>query len=435
MDPAERKASIRDTIAKILCSTYGAPRPLAGHEHLDSLPDWAEIDFADIAHSLQREFGFQASDEEWRRFLGPEESPTAPTLDALTDFVFARETPANAHLFAGDTYRPLRLIVFSIAAGLTLGSLAYAIMLPFYDFLGLRGLLLAAAFGLVIGLCCSPFVVLLLWTRNVPATRPLVLWPVALLTAIVAYFMDENAIFALMPLAAAAFIAACILARLIIPRTWNIPRRCRFCAYDLRGSLEFGRCPECGHSFDEQPWFARRTGQSRLSIPKRTAAFFIRHPVLPILAIVAVLLLPRACFNERRARREAALSAALTAACESGEPWQMCAHTLFAWDTMYIIPPYCPRSDVETALGFAWPEYERTDIERNECINLLVFVHDGAVTEFLRIHRGTDFAAETHLRPWPADQAMFEAHALDGARCEVRPVNPASHPSTQSDPP
>lgn len=31
----------------------------------------------------------------------------------------------------------------------------------------------------------------------------------------------------------------------------GIPRTCLRCGYDLRGSLEFGRCPECGTSFPQ----------------------------------------------------------------------------------------------------------------------------------------------------------------------------------------
>jgi hypothetical protein len=435
---------IREEILRTLRGAYGEHEPLADDEPLDKLPNWAEVDFSDVASCLQRQFGFRASNEEWRRFLEPDQNSAsqaserhrwaAPTLDALTDFVLAGQARASARALVGDTHRAPRLLAFSVATGGALGCLAYAIMLPRYADVGLFGLCLAAPFGLVIGLCCSPFVVILLTTRAVPAVRPLVLWPTAVLTAILAYFMREDAIFTLMGLAAAAFLAACGLARLIVPRTWNVPGLCRFCAYDLRASLEFGRCPECGHGFDERPWFmyhpASRGPRSALV---RAAAFFVRHPILPIMAVVAILLVPRGYLDERRARRETAFTAGLEAACERGELFYLRAHTPFRWDTVYVIPPYSARSDVESLLGFSWREFERTD-EMSESRNLLVFVHDGAVTEYLMISRRTDFGVETRMRPWSADEAILEAHPLDDGRCELRPAAPASPASRPGDP-
>lgn len=324
-----------------------------------------------------------------------------------------------------DNYRSLRLLVFSLGAGGLLGCLAYAAALPFYAALGIGGMWLAALFGLGIGFCCSPFVILLLAGRALPIVRPLVLWPTALIVVALAAYLPERAIFHLMGVAPGVFVVACVIVRVTVPRTWNKPGLCRFCGFDVRGSLEFGRCPECGHRFDERPWFLRcATGSGWRAALVRIAAFLVRHPTLPIVAVVAILLLPRACFDCRRSARERVVVGALDAACERGGTFELRAHTPFGWDTVYIVPPYTGCSQVEDLLGFPWPECERTGIEMDEVRNLLVFLCDGAFVEYLKIPRRADFSDDTHMRPWRADEAVFQPHAMNGGRYELRPADP-----------
>jgi hypothetical protein len=54
----------------------------------------------------------------------------------------------------------------------------------------------------------------------------------------------------LVALSAVGFCGVCTLAALLTPKVITDSTRCRVCAYDLRGSLEVGRCPECGRPFD-----------------------------------------------------------------------------------------------------------------------------------------------------------------------------------------
>jgi hypothetical protein len=64
---------------------------------LYELRDWDEIDWADIAFRLQRQFGFHAADAQWAEFLGFEK-PRAPeewmrefgpriTVEGVTEFI------------------------------------------------------------------------------------------------------------------------------------------------------------------------------------------------------------------------------------------------------------------------------------------------------------------------------------------------------------
>ena len=41
-----------------------------------------------------------------------------------------------------------------------------------------------------------------------------------------------------------------VLIRSVLPDRHDEPGRCRICGYDLRGSVEAKRCPECGCRFD-----------------------------------------------------------------------------------------------------------------------------------------------------------------------------------------
>jgi hypothetical protein len=47
------------------------------------------------------------------------------------------------------------------------------------------------------------------------------------------------------------------------------------------------------------------------------------------------------------------------------------------WDRVYIFRPYTSAETIQQALGFRWPDAERTSIEFNEGVNLMVFVKDG----------------------------------------------------------
>jgi hypothetical protein len=47
------------------------------------------------------------------------------------------------------------------------------------------------------------------------------------------------------------------------------------------------------------------------------------------------------------------------------------------WDRVYIFHPYTSTETIQQALGFRWPDAERTSIESNDGVNLVVFVKGG----------------------------------------------------------
>ena len=57
----------------------------------------------------------------------------------------------------------------------------------------------------------------------------------------------------------------------------------------------------------------------------------------------------------------------------------------FAWDRVHVFGPYTRHTDIHARLGFHWGGVERTTIEWNDGVNLVVFVrgrrwHTGSST-------------------------------------------------------
>ena len=65
------------------------------------------------------------------------------------------------------------------------------------------------------------------------------------------------------------------------------------------------------------------------------------------------------------------------------------ALTPFGWDRVYIFPPYTTPEGVRKSLGFDWPKASAIGIDSRDDINLLVFVKDGRVVQYVaypRVH-------------------------------------------------
>lgn len=67
--------------------------------------------------------------------------------------------------------------------------------------------------------------------------------------------------------------------------------------------------------------------------------------------------------------------------------------TGFAWERLYIFPPYSSQGEIDAELGFEWPAAARTGIFDSDRITLLVFVRGRAVVRHVTQPRGEgDFA-------------------------------------------
>lgn len=66
---------------------------------------------------------------------------------------------------------------------------------------------------------------------------------------------------------------------------------------------------------------------------------------------------------------------------------QLGALTPFGWERVYIFPPYATAEQIRGSLGFDWPKAMRIGIERRDDINLLVFVRDKKVVQYVAFPR------------------------------------------------
>jgi hypothetical protein len=82
------------------------------------------------------------------------------------------------------------------------------------------------------------------------------------------------------------------------------------------------------------------------------------------------------------------------------------------WERVYLFGPYTPHESIHQALGFRWPEADRTSIRSNDGVNLLVFVRGGEVAGWFEHTRNRGDFAE--------DVARTEGYARDEARFVVQ---------------
>lgn len=70
--------------------------------------------------------------------------------------------------------------------------------------------------------------------------------------------------------------------------------------------------------------------------------------------------------------------------------------TEFVWDRVLIFGPYTPAKTVKEALGYDWPEADRTGLEMSDGFTLLVFESKGQVAKHFMLQRSIEFEGITN---------------------------------------
>lgn len=290
-----------------------------------------------------------------------------------------------------------------------IGVLTYSIALPFGHFVFIPfGIVLAFVFGAAGGGFCTPIAFLLLRTRDLTVTEPFVFWATAIITSALAGILPEKYVFDVMGLGAGVLLLMSLIARLIFPRVWEKSGLCRYCGYDIRASIEFGRCPECGSRLDQPPWYARREDLRGLrNLPLRIASVLVRYPSLPLIVVILASPVPKVYLAIRSEVRCRKIPAALEQAAARHEPFDLAACMSFPWEKCYVFGPYTDRAGIERTLGFSWPTAARTGIEMGDAYNLLVFVHDDTFAAHVDILSPWKFAPSVCGRPITPQHAVF----------------------------
>lgn len=106
----------------------------------------------------------------------------------------------------------------------------------------------------------------------------------------------------------------------------------------------------------------------------------------------------------------------LAEAIRGEKPVDIGSLTDFAWERLYVFPPYTPRRDILEHLGREWNGVEQTGIDRSDDRCLLVFVKGGQVVRFLEFPRKLgDFAGVQALKGLDRNRAVFEIRRQNGA--------------------
>ena len=151
-----------------------------------------------------------------------------------------------------------KIVWFCVASGALLSTLALTQMVDLHGWQGKgldAGIIFSLMFGAFVGLVCSPLAAACLLHKHLHHAESLVLaitTPCVVIAARAAPGLGGLTVRGLGELVLASAGAASIataLAWWVLPRIWDEPGLCGRCGYDLRGSWESGRCPECGTSF------------------------------------------------------------------------------------------------------------------------------------------------------------------------------------------
>ena len=191
------------------------------------------------------------------------------------------------------TQRAVSIVFFSVNTGTLMGVLTWFVALPADPYLPPPVVLaLSAVFGAVIGIVSSPFVVGFLWHRDLTHARPIVLWSTSAFVAILSLIAGGSQMPQAIAIAGCGLIITSLLARWALPRVWEMPGLCRFCGYDIRASVEFNRCPECGRPLTCETWLNQHSSPAGFrSRAVQVLAFMVRRPWVPVLLVIATLVI------------------------------------------------------------------------------------------------------------------------------------------------
>ncbi|SRR6266540_3240959 len=83
--------------------------------------------------------------------------------------------------------------------------------------------------------------------------------------------------------------------------------------------------------------------------------------------------------------------------------------TDFTWSRFVWLEPYTMRQQADAALGFAWPEYDKTGLEQSDGFSLLVFADNGHVVRVEEQRRGQgEFVQQVSARAFGREDAVFK---------------------------
>lgn len=98
------------------------------------------------------------------------------------------------------------------------------------------------------------------------------------------------------------------------------------------------------------------------------------------------------CYNPLQKSLSEAITTVVKKNTDDKPPiFKMRRVTPFLWDKLYIFSPYTTSEVINKTLKLKWDKIECSSIASNDSINLLVFLKDGKVVNYLEHPRNVDF--------------------------------------------
>jgi hypothetical protein len=266
-------------------------------------------------------------------------------------------------------------------------------------------LIVACMFGGMMGGVCLPLVYFMLFRRDVRHCLPRASWSVLIVIIVVAILPYQAELLAVVLLfgAPAVLVVACASLALWTPRLYFGVDICRLCGYDLRASLELGRCPECGWQFQTRPWKDDSSDRQQAGVASGLAIWLFQNPLVLACIYVVFALVGRLYQQAQCAALQRQVAHAVHAAAESDGILELDRIASFDWETVHVISGYSQRDDVARQLGFDWPEVGQTGIAMSDGIQLLVFVKHRRVVRYCELpvwgKNGVEVAAPSPFTP------------------------------------
>lgn len=177
---------------------------------------------------------------------------------------------------------------FCVWAGACFGVLAASLLVPI-DMAGrpLWTIALSCVFGGAVGLFSIPFVLAALYRRDPRGSHLPIVAMTAPVVCLLSMLLPPFWFPVIMAASGLGFVIAAFVVSRSLPRLLSVAGGCQRCGYDLRGSVEAARCPECGAPFDRDTF---RIDETRLAASTATARHSGKNKLLWLLVIVPVLI-------------------------------------------------------------------------------------------------------------------------------------------------